>query len=198
MAGVFLGLGGTPLPTGTRPRLPSACPLPSRPRCRRLSLRHGGHRRLGHQRCALRHHARQRAEPGGGAAGRAAASHRGPGTSLPVSALYRRRRGPPGEAGSETALWAKAGGPEADLGCARKRLPGWQSAQRRVSPDLRFSSPPGFWPQIRRHVAWALTYLMSPGTQEERSWLQPHRAVCGLRGDAGPHHGCHTAPAPCP
>ena len=67
----------------------------TRPRCRRLSLWHGGHWSLGHQLCALRHHARQRAEPGGGAAQRAAAAHRRPRPALPVSALSRPR--PPGD-----------------------------------------------------------------------------------------------------
>ena len=42
--------------------------FPHRPRRRRLSGRHGGHPGFGHQRGPLRHHARERAVAGGGAA----------------------------------------------------------------------------------------------------------------------------------
>lgn len=68
VAGLFVGLEGTPPSPGACPRLPSAHSLPRRPRCGCLSLWHGGHCGLRHKRCALRHHAGQRAQPGGGAA----------------------------------------------------------------------------------------------------------------------------------
>lgn len=73
LAGLLLGPSGLP-----RGRAVSGAPLlrvpapgfslPSRPRCRRLSLWHGGHRGFRHHHRPLRNHERQRAEPGGGAA----------------------------------------------------------------------------------------------------------------------------------
>ncbi|XP_073746591.1 uncharacterized protein [Callorhinus ursinus] len=58
------------------------------PRRRRLALRHGGHGSLRHQCCALWHDAGQRAQPGGGAAWRPAASHRRRRPALPSAAGY--------------------------------------------------------------------------------------------------------------
>jgi hypothetical protein len=67
-----LGLRWIPLSLPKGKGLPPAqaalpCTLSLRSRCGRLSLRHGGHRRLWHQRRALWHHAGQRAQSGGGA-----------------------------------------------------------------------------------------------------------------------------------
>lgn len=76
-----------PVPTSLMGDLNCPSPLCTpRSGCGRLSLWHGGHRGLGHQRCALWHHAGQCAQPGGGAARWTAASYRRPGPPLPVSA----------------------------------------------------------------------------------------------------------------
>lgn len=101
LAGLLLGPSGLPRGRAVSgaPLLRVAapgCSLPSRPRCRRLSLWHGSHWGFGHHHRPLWNHERQRAEPGGGAAWWAAASHCGPGPSFPVSILYPRDRGLPG------------------------------------------------------------------------------------------------------
>ena len=110
----FWGLRTPPCPQVPVPGslLPAPCSPLCRSRCGCLSLRHGGHRSLGHQRCALWHHPGKRAEPGGGAARWAGAAHRGPGPPFPVSALYPQGSGPPLQVGqaSETVTRDEADG----------------------------------------------------------------------------------------
>lgn len=98
LARLLLGLSGLPrgraISGAPLLRVPApSCSLPSRPRCRRLSLWHGSHWGFGHHHHPLRNHERKCAEPGGGAARRAAAPHRGPGPSFPVSILSSRDGG---------------------------------------------------------------------------------------------------------
>lgn len=98
LARLLLGLSGLPrgraISGAPLLRVPApSCSLPSRPRCRRLSLWHGSHWGFGHHHHPLRNHERKCAEPGGGAARWAAAPHRGPGPSFPVSILSSRDGG---------------------------------------------------------------------------------------------------------